>query len=196
MPEAAAERGRDAPDSLSDDWLRSLSSQIRVATSVATVATFSSLIRGPLVFKKWCARQESNLLPCGPETRFYHLEGLNLYSNQWCPVSSFGVLSQARCYIRCYSRVGCEVVSVRSRDSPLRTAFRGQPRDCSVLECVAVASDSALFATPSRPCSKALLRQSGPSRIVRALAGDGRVYGGIVRSHAAASLMAAYRIAG
>jgi hypothetical protein len=32
-----------------------------------TVATFSSLLGGRLVFKKWCARQESNLLPCGPE---------------------------------------------------------------------------------------------------------------------------------
>jgi hypothetical protein len=52
---------------LSDDWLHSLSSRIRVATSVATVPTFCSLLARPFVFKKWCARQESNLLPCGPE---------------------------------------------------------------------------------------------------------------------------------
>ena len=39
----------------------------RVATSVATWATFSSRLGAELVFRKWCARQESSLLPCGPE---------------------------------------------------------------------------------------------------------------------------------
>ena len=34
------------------------------------------------VFKEWCARQESNLLPCGPETRSDHLAGLDLNSIQ------------------------------------------------------------------------------------------------------------------
>jgi hypothetical protein len=66
------------------------------------------------VFENWCARQESNLLPCGPETRSDHLAGHHLYSNEWCPASGFAAICQARCYIRCYS-LGAKMRFAHSR---------------------------------------------------------------------------------
>jgi len=95
---------------------------VRIAVRLHNVAG----PEGCFVFRKWCcARQESNLLPCGPEPDQAPLRSHSPYSNQYCPVSSFGALLQARCYNRCYRAKVAIIVT----DPPTADLIRQGPVD-------------------------------------------------------------------